>query len=126
MAGGWSLEVTLDAVDAERVARFWAAALGYRLLYARPPYLVLGPPEDGPAAAPRVLVQQVPAHAAAVEAGQRVHLDLRVPDPAQEVDRLLDLGATLRREVDERDRGGSRWWVLADPEGTLFCVCPGR
>lgn len=137
---GWSLEVTLDAVDAERAARFWAAALGYRLLYERPPYRVLGPVEGAPPG-PRLLVQQVPARPAGggptggagptggvgpTSGDQRVHLDLRVPEPEQEVQRLLGLGATLLREVDERDRGGSRWWVLADPEGTQLCVCPER
>ncbi len=41
-------------------------------------------------------------------------------DQDGEVDRLIDLGATL---VDDRRRltpGG--WVVLADPEGNEFCV----
>lgn len=123
MSDRWSLEITVDAVDAERAALFWAAALGYRVLYRRPPYVVLGPEPDG--AGPRVLVQHVPELPPA-DAGQRVHLDLRVPEPDREVERLVGLGAAVQREVDERDRGGSRWWVLADPGGTLFCVCPRR
>ena len=114
----------MDAEDADALAAFWQAALGYRLLYTRPPYRVLGPePDSGPAGAPRLLVQQVPAHRGP---SGRVHLDLRVPDPQAVVARLVGLGGVVLSERDERSRGGSRWWVLADPEGTVFCVCPAR
>ncbi len=56
----------------------------------------------------------------------RAHMDLRVPDPVAEVERLASLGATVLREVDETAQGGSRWTVMVDPQGTVFCVCPAR
>jgi hypothetical protein len=116
-AGRLFLEVTIDAVEAEETARFWAAALGYRTLYHRDPYTVMGP-VDG--AGPRVLVQRVEER----DPGKTsVHLDLRVTDPRREVGRLCTLGARVQRVVEE---AGTRWTVMADPEGTLFCVCPAR
>jgi Glyoxalase-like domain len=53
----------------------------------------------------------------------RLHLDLGGgPDPAQEVDRLLALGAS---SIDI-GQGEVPWTVLADPEGNEFCVLPER
>jgi len=116
-----SIEITIDAVDAEAAATFWQTALGYELLYRRGPFVALAPPAgDG---RPRVLVQRVPAVPAA---RTRAHMDLRVDDPDGEVARLVGLGAAVVEEVDETAGGGSRWTVLSDPQGTIFCVCPTR
>lgn len=116
-----SLEVVIDAVEADVAARFWSAALGYARLYEREPYIALGPPAGDPR--PLVLIQRVEA----VDSGKtRVHVDLRVDEPRTEVERLAALGATVEREVDETERGGSRWVTMSDPQGTLFCVCPAR
>jgi len=52
----------------------------------------------------------------------RIHLDLQPQDRSrdEEVDRLLEMGATL---VDDHRRpDGLGWAVLADPEGNEFCV----
>ncbi|QZY30646.1 VOC family protein [Nocardioides coralli] len=52
----------------------------------------------------------------------RMHLCLRPTDRSrdQEVQRILELGATM---VDDRREGPDRGWaVLADPEGNEFCV----
>ena len=116
-----SIEVTIDAVDADPVASFWEAALGYRRLYEREPYIVLGPPLGD--ARPRVVIQRVQSVSAAKTP---IHMDLRVPDAGAEVQRLTGLGATALREVDETAQGGSRWTVMVDPQGTVFCVCPAR
>ena len=116
-----SIEVTMDAVDAEPVAAFWQAALGYERLYEREPYIVLGPPAGD--RRPRVLVQRV----GAVRPGKTpVHMDLRVDDPDAEVERLVGLGARIEWVVDETRDGFIRWTTMADPQGTLFCVCPAR
>ncbi|HLN07141.1 MAG TPA: VOC family protein [Acidimicrobiales bacterium] len=114
-----TLEITIDAPDAEAVARFWMGALGYERLYERPPYVALGPMPLG-AAGPRLLIQQVDSVASAKS---RVHLDLRMWDPSAEVRRLESLGATVDRVVSE---AGTTWTVMADPCGTPFCVCPAR
>ena len=49
----------------------------------------------------------------------RNHLDLRAPDPAAEVERVLGLGGTW---VDVRQTGDELFVVLADPEGNEFCI----
>ena len=111
----------MDALDAEPVASWWADALGYRRLSARPPYIVLAPaPDDG---RPRLVIQQVDAMASGKTP---VHLDLRVDDPDAEVDRLVRLGATVAWVVDETDDGFIKWTTMTDPWGTMFCICPAR
>ena len=111
----------MDAVDAEPVAAFWQEALGYERLYERGPYIVLGPPRGD--VRPRVLIQRVDL----VTPGKTpVHMDLRVDDPEAEVDRLKRLGARVEWVIDETEDGFIRWTTMADPQGTLFCVCPAR
>ncbi len=116
-----SIEVTVDSTDPEQAARFWREALGYRDLYARGPYTVLGPPDGD--ARPRLVIQRVPAVS---DEKARVHLDLRVDDPDAEVARLRALGASVAWEIDETADGFIKWTVMTDPLGTHFCVCPAR
>lgn len=111
----------MDAVEVEPVVDFWLEALGYRRLYERDPFVVLGPPPGDPR--PRVLIQRVGELAAATS---RVHMDVRVDDPDAEVERLTGLGASVRSRIDETGAGGSRWTTMTDPQGTVFCVCPAR
>ena len=94
-----SVEVTIDAVDADPVVTFWQAALGYDRLYERDPYIVLGPPHGD--ARPRLVIQRVPS---VTPDKTPVHIDLRVDDPDAEVARLQALGATVEWVVDETPR----------------------
>ena len=56
-----------------------------------------------------------------------LHIDLAAEDPVDEVERLINLGASA---VDTTDAGvprprranGIEWFVLVDPEGNEFCV----
>jgi hypothetical protein len=106
--------LTFDCVDALRLARFWAAALGSDVdegstserAYVEAP--AWGGPNiwfrgaRDPKAAPN-----------------RLHLDLRaLTTMAEEVDRLVALGATVVERYDDIT-------VLHDPEGNEFCVEPG-
>ncbi|MFE3382782.1 VOC family protein, partial [Streptomyces anulatus] len=102
--------------DADELARFWSGVTG------RPLH-----PEDRPgdpetqvllAEGPVLHFNQVPE---AKTIKNRLHLCLR-PETTrdQEVDRLLDLGATF--VADHRNPDGSGWAILADPEGNEFCV----
>ncbi len=116
-----SIEVTIDAVDADPVASFWESALGYDRLYERGPYIVLGPPPGD--ARPRLVIQRVQSVASDKTP---VHIDLRVDDPDSEVARLQAIGASVEWVVDETASGFIRWTTMADPQGTLFCVCPAR
>jgi hypothetical protein len=139
------IQVVIDCANPDRLARFWAEALGYR---EQPPpegydtweaWLgAMGIPEDdwNSAAAvvdpegtkPRLYFQRVPEPK---RGKNRVHLDLNVGGPAgtvledrrirvdAEVDRLAELGAAVVRPVEER---GEYWVVMQDPEGNEFCV----
>ncbi|MFI1379562.1 VOC family protein [Embleya sp. NPDC020886] len=108
--------VAIDCVDAYGLARFWSGVTGRPL-----------DPADRPgdrevqvllAEGPVLYFNQVPE---AKTIKNRIHLCLR-PETSrdEEVDRLLDLGATF--VADHRNPDGSGWAVLADPEGNEFCV----
>ena len=118
------MHLVVDAVEPAKLARFWAAALGWEI----------GAEEDGevdvwprgyrypdPVALPLVFVPVPEA-----KTGQnRVHLDLATESAAHQaavVERLLGLGA-VRADIGQ---GDVPWAVLADPEGNEFCVLDPR
>ncbi len=109
--------IVLDSVDPDALAGFWCAALRYRQLDGVEQYAVLVPQEG--AGGPMMLIQGVPEPK---QGKNRMHLDLHVPDPAGEVDRLVALGA-------QRVGGGAigdaiRWVRMLDPEGNEFDLGP--
>ena len=112
-------EVVIDCADHGRVVDFWAAALGYERREVNEQYVALVPParEPGPEPGrPPLLFQRVPEPKITKN---RVHLDFRAEDMADEVTRLVGLGAMV---IAERSLGDFAWTVLADPEGNEFCV----
>jgi hypothetical protein len=52
-----------------------------------------------------------------------MHLDIDTGEVDAEVSRLEAPGA--RTLEDARVEHGTRWMVMADPEGNEFCVCDG-
>ncbi len=114
--------LAIDARDVSRVAAFWAAALGWEAwpdpdeggVSLTPP----GSTDSSGVAGPSIDVMPVPE---GKTGKNRLHLDLRADGTtqAEEVDRLLALGAT---RVDVGQRPEVSWVVLADPEGNEFCV----
>ena len=123
--------VAVDCADPERLAAFWCAALGYEVRDRDDDGVGIGP---GPAPAdddlragpvvPGIDFLVVPE---GKTVKNRLHLDLTPVDgrQAEEVERLLGLGAT-RAEVGQSDRPDASWVVLADPEGNEFCVLRGQ
>jgi hypothetical protein len=107
--------LVIDATDAELLARFWAAALGWQLIN-RGGYGVSIGIDGGPF---EIDFRYVPDGPKAAK--NRLHLDIKPisRDQAAELDRLLALGA---RQVDV-GQGTRSWHVLADPEGNEFCLC---
>lgn len=109
--------VTVDCGDVANVAEFWSAALDIALDPEPSPYLASI--NRGGSDLPRFLFIKVPE---GKTAKNRMHLDLLVENSvprAQEVARLVDLGAT---HVADKDEWGFSWAVLSDPEGNEFCV----
>jgi hypothetical protein len=107
-------EVVMDCAEHGAVVDFWAAALGYEQREVNEQYRGLVPPELAPGRPP-ILFQKVPEPKVVKN---RVHLDLRGEVMADEVARLVGLGATA---VAERSLGSIRWTVMTDPEGNEFC-----
>ena len=107
--------IVIDTHDLPGLARFWAQALGWRILSEREREIVIGPAEDVPVGMCFMPVTDPKT------VKNRMHLDLTTSaaDRDQEIDRLVALGA---RRVDIGQTGAESWTVLADPEGNEFCV----
>jgi len=108
------LVIVLDCVDADALAEFWVAALGYRRDPFEAPYARLSDPAGR---WPDLLLQQVPEPR---NGKNRMHLDLQVRDVAGEVDRLVAAGASVLAPAHDDD--GFLTAILADPQGNEFCV----
>lgn len=105
--------ITMDARRPAELARFWASALGGVVADSGNGYLAV---EGIPGLTGRVLIQPVDDE----RSGKNpIHLDLTTDDPAGELARLETMGATV---IEQRADSKFRWWVLADPEGNLFCL----
>jgi predicted enzyme related to lactoylglutathione lyase len=114
-----TIGLVLDCADPEALAAFWAAALGLERLGAAGNYVLLVSPNR---TLPKFLLQRVTEPKGPKN---RMHLDIETPDVDGEVERLEGIGAR-RLEADARSEHGSRWVVMADPEGNEFCVCAGQ
>jgi predicted enzyme related to lactoylglutathione lyase len=119
MAAG-KLGLVLDCADPDALAPFWSAALGYDVAGAAGAYVVLMPPA-GDAGLPLLLLLRV---AEPKVAKNRMHLDIHVADIDAEAERLVALGAR-RVSSSAYEEHGTRWHLLADPEGNELCVCDG-
>lgn len=105
------LEIGYDTARADELAPFWRAVLG----------LDDHPHEEGnlvdrAGRLPTVWFQESEHR----EQRDRAHLDITVPHDVaeQRVEAALAAGGRL---VDESH--APSWWVLADPDGNLVCVC---
>ncbi len=140
-----SIQVVFDCADPDRLADFWAAALGYVKQPAPAGFASWEafleanhvPREEWGAASaivdpdgkgPRIYFQRMDTPK---PAKNRIHMDLnasrgpaadladRKRQVGAEARRIQELGATrLRVEED----GPQFWIVLADPEGNEFCI----
>ncbi len=140
-----TIQVVFDCANPDKLADFWALALGY---VKQPPpegyaswqdfLRDRGVPEsewdsasaivDPEGAGPRIYFQKVPE---AKVVKNRVHLDVNVgggrDTPEQErrsrihaaVERLTGSGAT---RLHEYEQNGEYWIVMQDPEGNEFCL----
>lgn len=140
----FNVQVVFDCADPDRLARFWADALGYKIqdpppgFDSWPAFLeAMNVPKDQwdrasaivdpDGRGPRLFFQKVPEPKATKN---RVHLDVNAGGqdrpPAErragvhaKVEELVAAGAT---RLSEHDELGSHWVVMQDPEGNEFCV----
>jgi predicted enzyme related to lactoylglutathione lyase len=107
--------ITIDCIDAQRLASFWSEAADYKIAKDFGGAFIILEPADGEGLA--LGLQKVPEPRTGKN---RVHIDWHSDDRVAEVERLVQIGATV---VDQQTvPGGFTWTVLADPEGNEFCV----
>jgi predicted enzyme related to lactoylglutathione lyase len=109
-------QIVVDAEDPHRLARWWAEALGYVIVYEAPDEVeIRRTPDELPG-----LLFGIGADPKTAK--NRLHIELRPDDQEAEVERLVNMGARLA-DIGQQDVG---WVVLADPEGNEFCVLPEK
>lgn len=113
---------SVDCADAYALSEFWKQVLGY--------VDVEGDPNEpgheecmilDPGSGHHLLFIEVPE---AKTVKNRIHLDLRPRSGTQadEVSRLVSIGATQLADLRGKYGPGTGWVVLADPEGNEFCI----
>lgn len=100
---------TFDSQHPRLLAEFWSLALNRPISADSGRSVVL----DG---MPTLAFNYVPDP---TPGKNRIHVDLFTDDITEDIDRLLDAGATLISSVTQP---GAVWTVLADPEGNQFCL----
>ena len=105
----------IDSVRPLPLAEFWMAVLGWAIVDQDDAGVSLA---AAGTTMPTLDILQVPEGKAVKN---RLHLDLRADgcSTAEELDRLLDLGAT---GVNIGQGPDVSWVVLADPDGNEFCL----
>ena len=123
--------VTFACREPGRLAEFWCEAIGYELQEAPPGVLeaieaeggdldaaaaAIDPAGNGPRLFFKKMPRSDPEHIP-------IHLDLNAEDRETEVDRLVELGATVVETKTERTGPYTETWtVMRDPAGNGFCV----
>lgn len=112
-------ELSIDSLHPERIARWWADVLDYRITEVDEEQVeIAGPAGSGPT----LVFARVPERKSVKN---RLHIDVSPTDREQEAElqRLLELGAE-RADVGQSDDAG--WVVLRDPDGNEFCLLGRR
>jgi hypothetical protein len=110
------LGLSIDCGDAAKLAHFWADVLGSSVSPGPSPEFAA---IDAEGSAPRLAFHQVPE---GKTVKNRLHLDLISAQYGAESERLLTLGATRIRDVEQ---GSAHWTTFADPEGNEFDLVAG-
>lgn len=109
--------IVLRCYEFDKMLAFWPEALHY--LPREPPedgWVVLSDPERR---GPNISLERVPEPLEPLGKTSRVHLDLYTNDQEGEVQRLLEIGASLYHQEYRQD---ADFVVLEDPDGNRFCV----
>ena len=104
--------VVWGVIDIPRAIAFWSEALDYKLAYPASDDWAILIPREGKGI-------QLSLNKISSPKARRHHIDLFADDQAQEVERLLALGATRKDWIYPPD---ADFVVLQDPDGNPFCV----
>ena len=113
--------ITVDAIDPQALAKFWAEALGWSIgrdVNENEVWIERELDDPRQTGFPDILFLKNPD---AKKVKNRLHLDLRPADQAAEVARLETLGAK-QIDIGQSAEPTGTWVVMADPEGNEFCV----
>ncbi len=113
--------ITVDAIDPQALAKFWAEALGWSIgwdVNENEVWIERELDDPRQTGFPDILFLKNPD---AKKVKNRLHLDLRPADQAAEVARLETLGAK-QIDIGQSAEPTCTWVVMADPEGNEFCV----
>lgn len=114
MVTGTVTAVMFDTHDLDGTVGFWQALLGLAAVHRTETYVYLEPMRPG---GPHLAFQLVPEKKSVKN---RLHLDIRVDDRAAAVEKVIELGGAVLREVEET--GFPPWVMMRDPEGNEFCL----
>jgi len=109
----WVGSIVVDCSDLPRMMDFWQEVLHY--VPRDPPEVDGVVLKDPKGQGPNLSLSRT---SEGPLDDYRIHLDLYSSEPESEVERLLHLGATLKRPADETHD----FVTLADPDGNLFDV----
>jgi catechol 2,3-dioxygenase-like lactoylglutathione lyase family enzyme len=104
--------LVIDCNDLEREASFWQAVLGYERVHETPDEIELVAPDGHE---PSIVLGIVPDERTAAD---RLRIALATDDQADEVERIIGVGAT-HADADPVD---VPWVVLRSPDGNELCV----
>ncbi|MGC5077213.1 VOC family protein [Agrococcus sp. DT81.2] len=130
MALRWYSNV-IESTDTRRLARWWAEALDWQIIYEAEDEVVLIP-RWAQELRPKLSFEQVPPGLTFVRvehekrSKNRIHMDLAPhssDDRDAEIARLESLGA---KRIDVGQGPDVSWTVLADIDGNEFCVLSSR
>jgi hypothetical protein len=110
MPSQWE-QVVVDAEDPARLARWWAEALGYRIVHEEPDEVEI---RRTPETLPGLLFTPVPEPK---RVKNRLHIDLRPDDQEAEVERLVDARSTSASTT-------SPGWCSPTPRATSSACSP--
>lgn len=121
----------VESTDHRRLARWWADALGWDMIFETDSEAVVVPPW-AMEFFEKLDFHQVPPGMVFVPVDHekpgknRLHWDFAPhssDDRDAEITRLVDLGATIINVGQPED---ASWTILADPDGNEFCVLSAR
>lgn len=115
---------TLDCADPYELAKFYAALLGWEVVFFDEEYACVGAPGAQQGAYPGITFQrnqryEPPVWPAEPEAQQQMaHMDFAVNDLEKAVQHAVHCGAAIADAQFSDD-----WRVMIDPAGHPFCLC---
>ncbi|WP_303790980.1 VOC family protein [Anaerotruncus colihominis] len=117
---------TLDCRDPYKLAKFYAALLGWEIAFHDGEFACVGAPGKAQGAYPGIMFQRDPAYEPPIwpqtpgtqQQMQMAHLDFAVDDLEQAVRHAVSCGA---RPAEKQFSDG--WRVMLDPAGHPFCLC---